>query len=106
MGGVLNVVRHAIELLCSPDSIPESLVVDLSGLEIGDSVHISSIKLPDDVELTIKDRNFTVVTIAAPTINVENEEDVIEDDGGVEGAEVTEDAEGANDEALEGDSGD
>lgn len=104
VGGVLNVVRHAIELLCSPDSIPESLVVDLSGLEVGDSVHISSIKLPEDVELTIKDRDFTVATIAAPTINIEPEVD----DGveGEEGEAGTENEEGTNGEAEEGDSGD
>ena len=91
VGGVLNVVRHAVELLCSPDNIPESLVVDLSGLEVGDSVHISSIQLPDDVELTIKDRDFTVATIAAPTVNIEPEE--VDD---VEGEEIegVEDAEG------------
>ena len=104
VGGVLNVVRHAIELLCSPDSIPESLVVDLSGLEVGDSVHISSIKLPEDVELTIKDRDFTVATIAAPTINIEVEEE--EGEEGEEGEAGTEDEEGADGEAEEGDSRD
>ncbi|HER27179.1 MAG TPA: 50S ribosomal protein L25/general stress protein Ctc [Rhodospirillales bacterium] len=77
-GGVLNIVRHTIELMCSPDSIPESLSVDLTGLEVGDSVHISSIKLPDDVELTIVDRDFTVATIAAPTIIVDVEEEEVE----------------------------
>jgi len=73
-GGVLNVVRHTIELRCSPDHIPESLVVDLTGLEVGDSVHISAIKLPGDVEPTITDRDFTIATIAAPTVNIEVEE--------------------------------
>ena len=86
-GGVLNIVRHAVELLCSPDSIPESLIVDLEGLEIGDSIHISSMKLPDDVELTITDRDFTIVTIAAPTVYVEEEAEVEEGEGGVEGEE-------------------
>jgi large subunit ribosomal protein L25 len=100
-GGVLNIVRHAIELLCSPDSIPESLVVDLAGLEIGDSIHVSSMKLPDDVELTIKDRDFTVATIAAPTINIEPEEE-----DGVKGEEGEEGEEGAVGEVEEGDSGD
>ncbi len=77
-GGVLNIVRHSIELLCSPDNIPESLNVDLAGLEVGDSVHISAIKLPEDVELTITDRDFTIATIAAPTIVEEIEEDEVE----------------------------
>ena len=78
-GGVLNIVRHAIEMRASPDRIPESIEIDLSSYNIGDSVHISSVKLPDDVELTITDRDFTVVTIAAPTVNVEVEETDVED---------------------------
>ena len=86
-GGVVNVVRHAIELRCAPDSIPDSLIVDLSGLEIGDSVHISAMKLPDDVELTITDRDFTVATIAAPTVAVETEDE--EGEEGEEGEEAT-----------------
>jgi len=98
-GGVLNIVRHDIELLCSPDSIPESLSVDLSGLEVGDSVHISAIKLPDDVELTITDRDFTVATIAAPTINVEPEVEEGEEGEGVEGVEGAEAAEGEEGES-------
>ena len=81
-GGVLNIVRHAIEMRASPDRIPESIEIDLSSYNIGDSVHISSVSLPDDVELTITDRDFTVVTIAAPTVNVEvmetDEEAVVE----------------------------
>ncbi len=89
LGGVLNIVRHAIEMRCSPDNIPDSIEIDLSGYNVGDSVHISSINLPDDVELTITDRDFTVVTIAAPTINVEVE-DEDEDVDEVEGMETTE----------------
>lgn len=64
-GGVLNVVTHNIELMCPPDDIPQEVMVDLAGLEIGDSIHISDIKLPENV--TLRDRsNFTVATIAAP----------------------------------------
>jgi len=70
-GGVLNVVRYAIELRCSPENVPESIPVDLSGLVVGDSVHISALTLPQDVELTITDRDFTIATIAAPTVVVE-----------------------------------
>ncbi len=91
LGGVLNVVRHAVELLCRPDNIPESLEADLTGLEIGDGIHISDIKLPEGVEPTITDRDFTVATIAAPTI-VEEE---IEDEEGLEGEESLEGEEGA-----------
>ena len=80
-GGVLNIVRHAIEMRASPDQIPESIEIDLSSYNIGDSVHISSVRLPDDVELTITDRDFTVATIAAPTVNVEVEETDVEDAG-------------------------
>ena len=80
MGGVLNVVRFAIELRCRPDNIPEMLIADLSGLEIGDSLHISAIELPEDVELTITDRDFTVATIAAPTVMEEETSDEVDDE--------------------------
>jgi large subunit ribosomal protein L25 len=64
-GGVLNVVRHRIELLCPADAIPDHIVADLTGLNINDSLHISAIALPEGVRPTIA-RNFTVATIAAP----------------------------------------
>jgi len=67
-GGVLNVVRHEIDLICSPDNIPHALIVDLAGLDIGASVHISHIALPAGVTPTITDRNFTVASVAAPTV--------------------------------------
>jgi large subunit ribosomal protein L25 len=91
-GGVLNVVRYAVELRCQPDNIPETIVADLTGLQIGDSIHISSIPLPDGVEPTITDRDFTVATIAAPTIMTEAEEE------GEEGAESAEEAADGDDE--------
>jgi large subunit ribosomal protein L25 len=62
-GGVLNVVRHTIPVRCPADRIPDHFDVDLTGLEIGDSVHISAIKLPDGVRPTITERDFTVATI-------------------------------------------
>jgi len=101
-GGVLNIVRHTIELRCSPDHIPESLMIDLTGLEVGDSVHISSIELPGDVELIIADRDFTVVTIAAPTIIVEPAEEEEVELG--EDGEPLAPAEGEEGEAAEGES--
>lgn len=73
-GGVLNIVRREIELVCPADSIPGELTVDLKPFDIGDSVHISHITLPDDVETTITDRDFTIATISAPTVVVEEEE--------------------------------
>ena len=74
-GGVLNVVRHEIEMNCSAINIPESLTVDLAGTDIGDSIHISAISLPDDAQPTITDRDFTIATIAAPTVEVETSDD-------------------------------
>jgi large subunit ribosomal protein L25 len=63
-GGVLNIVRHEIELSCPADSIPESLTIDLTGLEIGDSIHISAVKLPAGVTPVIAARDFTVASVA------------------------------------------
>jgi len=102
-GGVLNVVRHAIEFRCSPENIPESIPVDLEGLDIGDSVHISAVTLPEDVELTIADRDFTIATIAAPTIHEEPEEEEEGEEGleGEEGVEGEEEAEGGEEESSE-----
>jgi large subunit ribosomal protein L25 len=73
-GGVLNIVRHDIEVTCPYDKIPAFFEVDLTGLEIGRSVHISAIKLPEGVTPTIKDRDFTVATIAGA---VKQEEEVV-----------------------------
>ncbi len=70
-GGVLNIVRHELELVCGADNIPESIHVDLSGTEIGDSIHISAVALPAGVSPAIADRDFTIATIAAPTIAVD-----------------------------------
>jgi len=67
-GGVLNVVRHSIEVECPATAMPEAVHADLTGLDIGDSIHISHIRLPADVTPTILDRDFTVATIAAPTV--------------------------------------
>ena len=64
-GGILNIVRHGIALICQVDNIPEQLVVDLDGLDIGDSVHISALTLPAGSRLTITDRDFTIASIAA-----------------------------------------
>jgi large subunit ribosomal protein L25 len=67
-GGLLNIVRHEIEAHCRADAIPHHIEVDLTGLDIGDSVHISMVSLPEGVRPTITDRDFTVATIAAPTV--------------------------------------
>ena len=78
-GGVLNVVRREIELITLVSKIPESLEANLDGLEIGDSVHISSITLEEGVKPTISDRDFTIATIAPPTVMKVEEEKPAED---------------------------
>jgi large subunit ribosomal protein L25 len=80
-GGVLNIVRHEVELHCPADAIPESLTFDVSGLEIGDSIHISAITLPAGVRPVIADRDFTVATIASSSaMKAETAEDTMSAD--------------------------
>src|SRR5947209_2097985 len=66
-GGVLNVVQHELELVCDAASIPNEIHIDLTGLEIGDSLHISQVKLPEGATPAITDRDFTVATVVAPS---------------------------------------
>jgi large subunit ribosomal protein L25 len=89
-GGVLNVVRFSIEVSCPADAIPELFEADLTGLDIGDAIHVSAITFPEGVEPTISDRDFTVATIASPTIvetPVDEDEIEGEEGEGVEGEE-------------------
>ncbi|AJY45995.1 50S ribosomal protein L25/general stress protein Ctc [Martelella endophytica] len=65
-GGVLNIVRHEVEFHCPANAIPESITVDLISANLGDSLHISAVKLPENVTPVITDRDFTIATIAAP----------------------------------------
>ena len=65
-GAVLNVVRHEVELICPADSIPEQLNVSVAGKDVGDSIHISSVTLPEGVKPVI-DRDFTIATLIAPS---------------------------------------
>jgi large subunit ribosomal protein L25 len=74
-GGALNVVRHEVEVSCPAGQIPSEIVVDLDGLDIGESVHISSVKLPDNVTPVIDDRDFTIATLQAPRAMVEETEE-------------------------------
>ena len=78
-GGVLNIVRREIEVKAPIQKLPEFIEADLEGLDIGDSIHISSVKLTDEVVPTIKDRDFTIATIAQPTV-MKVEEEVKADD--------------------------
>jgi large subunit ribosomal protein L25 len=66
-GGVLNIVRHELELVCDPESIPEEIAIDVTGREIGDSIHISHVSLPAGSASAITDRDFTIATIVAPS---------------------------------------
>ncbi len=97
-GGVLNIVRRKVELKCPAENIPKELVVDLDNLDIGASIKISSIKLPENVAPTIQGRDFVVATVAAPTIIKEPEKPAEETTE--EGAEGT--AEGTEGETIEG----
>ncbi len=85
-GGVLNIVRHEVEVMCPPDNIPESLIVDLTGADIGDSIHISQVNLPEGVEPTITDRDFTIVTLAGSAAAKSEDDDAEEGDTEAEGA--------------------
>jgi len=102
-GGVLNVVRYAVEVHCGIDDIPQGFDIDLTGLDIGDSVHASTLTLPNGVELTITDRDFTIATVAAPTVVAEETAaEAAEGEEGEEGEEGAAPEEGAEDAAEGG----
>ena len=104
-GGVLNIVRRKVELRCPSEKIPESLVIDLDGVEIGESFKISSINLETDVVPTIRGRDFVIATLAAPTVMKEPEKPAeAEAAEGAEGAEGEQPAADATDgDKKEGD---
>ena len=92
-GGVLNIVRRKVELKCPSEKIPENLVIDLDGVDIGESFKISSINLDSEVIPTIQGRDFVIATLAAPTVMKEPEKPAEAEAS--EGAEGTEGAEAA-----------
>ena len=102
-GGVLNVVRRTVELICRADSIPLVIEADIGELDIGDSVKISAINLPEGVRPGITDRDFTIATVAAPTVMVEEETteelEEGEDDEALTGEEADGEAEGSDGQA-------
>ncbi|MDC3179520.1 50S ribosomal protein L25/general stress protein Ctc [Candidatus Pelagibacter sp.] len=101
-GGVLNIVRRKVELRCPAENIPTELVVDLEGLDIGTSIKISSINLPENVTPTIQGRDFVIATVAAPTVVKEPEKPAEAAEGeAVEGAEAA--AEGGDKTSTDGD---
>lgn len=85
-GGVVNVVRHTVKVFAPATAIPENITIDLTGLDIGDAVHISAIKLPEGVTPAITDRDFTIVTIAAPSALRSEEEEAAETAAAAAGA--------------------
>ena len=93
-GGVLNIVRHEIQVRCPSDAIPDHFEVDLTGLEIGDAVHISALKLPENVKPTITERDFTVATIVGRAADepVAGAPTAAAAEPGAEGAEAAEGA--------------
>ena len=101
-GGVLNIVRRKVELRCPAENIPTELVVDLEGLDIGTSIKISSISLPENVTPTIQGRDFVIATVAAPTVVKEPEKPAEAAEGEAsEGAEAA--AEGGDKTSTDGD---
>ena len=66
-GGVLNIVRHELELICDNDKLPDDIQIDVTGFDVGDSIHISNVTLPKGTESKITDRDFTIATIVAPS---------------------------------------
>ena len=93
-GGVLNIVRRKVELKCPAENIPDEIVVDLAGTDIGTSIKISSVKLNENVAPTITDRDFVIATVASPTV-IKEPEKPAEGDATAEGAEGEAPAEGA-----------
>ena len=103
-GGVLNIVRRKVELNCPTENIPSELIVDLDGVDIGQSFKISSIKLPENVEPTIRGRDFVVATLAAPTVIKEPEKPAEAAAEGADGEAVAQ-TEGAEVKAEQGKEG-
>lgn len=100
-GGVLNIVRRKVELRCPAENIPDEIIIDLSGTDIGTSIKISSVKLPENVIPTITDRDFVIATVASPTVMKEPEKPA-EGEAAAEGAEGETSAEGAEAAAKDG----
>tara|TARA_Y100000817_G_scaffold171250_1_gene133782 strand:+ start:9193 stop:9945 length:753 start_codon:yes stop_codon:yes gene_type:complete len=101
-GGVLNIVRRKIELKCPAENIPNEIIVDLAGTDIGTSIKISSVKLENNVNPTITDRDFVIATVASPTV-IKEPEKPAEGEAAAEGTEGEATAEGAEASAKDGD---
>ena len=86
-GGVLNIVRHELELVCESDKIPDEIVIDVTGKDIGDAIHISEVTLPAGAESAITDRDFTIATLVAPSALKRAEGEDAEAEAGSDAAE-------------------
>jgi len=95
-GGVLNVVRHELDLICVSDKIPDQIEIDVTGKEVGDSLHISEVELPEGSESAITDRDYTIATLVAPSALKKSEDEA------AGGEELEEGAEGEEAEGTEG----
>ena len=103
-GGVINIVRHEVEIRSPVDKIPKNLEINLDGIEIGDSIHISAVELNSEVKPVISDRDFTIATLAPPTVIKEVEERTEEETSEAETSEAEkneEKKEESNDEKKE-----
>ncbi len=101
-GGVLNIVRHELEVVCDAAEIPSEITVSVKGLDLGESLHISAVTLPKGVASAIEDRDFTIATIAAPAALVSEQAEAAE----AEAAGETEEAPAADGDAAEGEAKD
>jgi large subunit ribosomal protein L25 len=97
-GGVLNIVRHEVEFTVPATAIPEYITVDLTGLDIGDGVHISHVELPEGMKPTITDRDFTIATVAAPAGLKSEEDEAAEAEAAEEAEEEAKGDEGESEE--------
>ena len=100
-GGVLNVVRHEVDLVCEADKIPGEIEIDVTGKEVGDSIHISEIKLPEGSESAITDRDYTIATLVAPSALKKSESETEEGEE-VAADEVEATSQKGDDDADEG----
>lgn len=98
-GGVLNVVRHELELVCEADKIPSQIEIDVTGKEVGDSLHISEVSLPEGSESAITDRDFTIATLVAPSALKRSEDEQTGAD--MEAGETAATEQGVDDDAAE-----
>ncbi|MEO1920692.1 MAG: 50S ribosomal protein L25/general stress protein Ctc [Sphingomonadaceae bacterium] len=97
-GGVLNIVRHELELVCDAEKIPSEIEIDVEGKEVGDSIHISEVTLPEGSESAITDRDFTIATLVAPSALKKAEEETDEE---VDAEDVPATEQGDDEDAAE-----